>query len=105
MIIKKKVLENLKIVRQKISPKAESIITLNQKHTNQVVYFRDNQSVKNKLTGDAIVSKVKNVGIGILTADCAPIIFYDPNKKIIGCAHSGWKGALNGIIENTVKKI
>ena len=60
--------------------------------------------VKNKLTGDAIVSEVKNIGISILTADCAPILFYDPNKKIIGCAHSGWKGALNGIIKNTVKK-
>ena len=51
-----------------------------------------------------MVSKTKNIGIGILTADCAPILFYDPNKKIIGCAHSGWKGALNGIIENTIKK-
>jgi len=101
---KERVLKNLEIVSQKISPSTESIITLNQKHTNQVVYFKDKQSVKNKLTGDAIVSKVKNVGIGILTADCAPIIFYDPVRKIVGCAHSGWKGALNGIIENTVKK-
>ena len=42
--------------------------------------------------------------LGILTADCAPILFYDFNKKIIGCAHSGWRGALNGIIENTVEK-
>ena len=57
-----------------------------------------------KLTGDAIVSKVKNVGISILTADCASIFFYDPKNKIIGCAHAGWKGALNGIIKNTVKK-
>ena len=36
----------------------------------------------------------KNLSIGVLTADCVPILFYDPNKKIIGCAHSGWKGAL-----------
>ena len=56
------------------------------------------------MIGDAIVSKAKNVGISILTADCAPVLFYDPNKKIIGCAHAGWKGALNGIIQNTVKK-
>ena len=50
------------------------------------------------------MSKVKNIGIGILTADCASIFFYDPKNKIVGCAHAGWKGALNGIIENTVKK-
>ena len=61
-------------------------------------------SVKNKLDGDAIVTKCKNIGIGILTADCAPILLYDPRKKIIGCIHSGWKGALNGVIKNTIKK-
>ena len=43
---------------------------------------------------------IKKVGIGILAADCAPILLYDPQKKIIGCIHSGWKGALNEIIEN-----
>ena len=53
---------------------------------------------------DAIVTKIKNVGIGILTADCASILLYDPNKKIIGCIHSGWKGVLSGIIKNTIKK-
>ena len=67
-------------------------------------FFRRPSDVKNKLHGDAIISRVKNVAIGILAADCAPIFFYDPNKKIIGCAHSGWKGALNGIIKNTILK-
>ena len=47
---------------------------------------------------------MKNVGISTLTADCASIFFYDPKNKIIGCSHAGWKGALNGIIKNTVKK-
>ena len=98
------VLKNLELVSKKIGCKKESLITLNQKHSDQVIYFKNERSVKNKLTGDAIVSEVKNIGISILTADCAPVLFYDPNKKIIGCAHSGWKGALNGIIKNTVKK-
>ena len=101
---KENVLKNLEFVSKKINCDKKSLITLNQKHTNQVIYFENEKSVKNKLTGDAIVSQVKNVGIGILTADCAPILFYDPQKKIIGCVHSGWKGALNGIIKNTVKK-
>jgi len=101
---KKNVLKNLELVSNKINCNKESLITLNQKHTNQVIHFKNGRSVKNKLTGDAIVSEVKNIGIGILTADCAPILFYDPKKKIIGCAHSGWKGALNGIIKNTIKK-
>ena len=98
------ILKNLELVSKKIGCKKESLITLNQKHGDQVIYFKNGSSVKNKLTGDAMVSEVKNIGISILTADCAPVLFYDPNKKIIGCAHSGWKGALNGIIKNTVKK-
>ena len=101
---KENVLKNLDWVAKKITCRKEYLITLNQKHTNQVIHFDSGKSVKNKLTGDAIVSEVKNIGIGILTADCAPIFFYDRKKKIIGCAHAGWKGVLKGVIKNTVKK-
>ena len=101
---KENILKNLELVSKKIGCKKESLITLNQMHSNRVIHFNNKTSVKNKLNGDSIVSGVRNVGISILTADCASILFYDPNKKIIGCAHVGWKGALNGIIKNTVKK-
>ena len=101
---KENVLKNLESVSQQIGCKNELLITLNQKHTNQALVFNSYADVKNKLTGDAIVSKLKNVGIGILTADCASIFFYDPKNKIIGCSHAGWRGALNGIIKNTVGK-
>ena len=101
---KENVSKNLELVAKTITCSKESLITLNQQHTNQVVHFDSDKSVKNKLVGDAIVSEVKNIGIGILTADCAPILFYDYKKKIIGCAHAGWKGALSGIIKNAVKK-
>jgi len=101
---KENVLKNLNLVSQKIGCKSELLITLNQTHSNKVVYFENESSIKNKLPGDAIVTKIKNVGIGILTADCAPILLYDPQKKIIGCIHSGWRGALNGVIKNTITK-
>jgi len=101
---RKNVLKNLDFVSKKIGCKDEVLITLNQIHSNRVVYFKNESSIKNKLPGDAIVTKVKNVAISILTADCAPILLYDHSKKIIGCIHTGWKGALNGVIRNTVKK-
>ena len=99
---KKNVFKNIYIVSKKINSKKKTTITLNQIHSNKVIYFENEESIKNKLSGDAIVTKIKNIGIGILTADCAPILFYDFKKKIIGCAHVGWKGALSGIIENTI---
>ena len=80
--IKHNIIKNLEFVSNKIGCKQESLITLNQEHTDQVVLFKNKNDVKNKLTGDAMVTTVKNVGIGILTADCAPILFYDPNKNI-----------------------
>ena len=89
---------------KKIGCEKESLITLNQKHSNEVICFNSNDDVKNKLIGDAVVSKIKNIGISVLTADCAPIFFYDPKNKIIGCSHAGWKGAMNGIIKNTIEK-
>ena len=101
---KKNVLRNLEFVSEKMECKKEFLVTLNQQHSNKVIHFENELEVKNKLQGDAIITKLKNVGISILTADCAPILFYDPKNKIIACVHSGWKGALNGIIENTVKK-
>mgnify|MGYP001239893724 FL=1 len=78
---KENVLKNLELVSNKINCKNDSLITLNQKHTDLVIHFKNEISVKNKLTADAIVSEVKNIGISILTADCAPILFYDQKKK------------------------
>tara|TARA_B100000315_G_scaffold42363_1_gene37254 strand:- start:236 stop:997 length:762 start_codon:yes stop_codon:yes gene_type:complete len=98
------VLKNLNLVCKKIGYQDKVLITLNQIHSNKVIYFENESSIRNKLPGDAIVTKIKNVAIGILTADCAPILLYDHSKKIIGCIHSGWKGALNGVIKNTIKK-
>ena len=101
---KEKIIKNLDFVSKKIGCKKESLISLNQKHTNKVIYFNSDSDVKDKITGDAIISKVKNVGISVLTADCASVLFYDPINKIIACAHAGWRGAFNGIIKNTVEK-
>jgi len=101
---KENILKNLQFVSQKIGCEKEFLITLNQSHSNKVLYFENKNDIKNKLPGDAAVTKIKNIAIGILTADCAPILLYDPKKKIIGCVHSGWKGALNGVIKNVVKK-
>ena len=101
---KDKVLKNLEYISSKIGCDKEMLITLNQKHSNEVIFFENSSEIKNKISGDAIVTKIKKIGISILTADCAPILLYDPQKKIIGCIHSGWKGAFNGVIKNTINK-
>jgi YfiH family protein len=51
---------------------------------------------------DAIVTRAEKLAIGVTAADCGPILFVDPNARVVGAAHAGWKGALTGILESTV---
>ena len=84
------VTKNLKIVSKKIGVK-KKIILLNQIHSNKI-YFMKKMS-KKRLIGDGLITNTKNLAIGILTADCVPILLFDPKKNIIGALHAGWKGA------------
>tara|TARA_B110001454_G_C12693902_1_gene423452 strand:- start:541 stop:1302 length:762 start_codon:yes stop_codon:yes gene_type:complete len=102
---KKYILKNIQYVSKKLGCKKKSLISLKQIHSSRVIYFKNSNNVKNKLRGDAIVTQLKNIAISILAADCVPVLLYEPKKKIIACIHSGWKGALNGIIKNTITKI
>ena len=52
---------------------------------------------------DAIVTRTEGIAIGVTAADCGPILLADPNARVIGAVHAGWKGALTGIVESTVE--
>lgn len=54
---------------------------------------------------DAVVSATRGVVCGALAADCAPILFADPDARVVAAAHAGWKGALTGIVESTVRRM
>jgi hypothetical protein len=56
-----------------------------------------------RLEGDGMVTATPGLGLGILTADCAPVLFADPKAGVIGAAHAGWKGALGGVLEATLE--
>ena len=51
---------------------------------------------------DAMVTRRPGLALGIITADCAPVLFADPDEGIVGAAHAGWRGAVGGIIEATI---
>ncbi len=68
---------------------------LNQLHSSKIFFI--NELSKKKLLGDGLATNTRGIAIGILTADCAPILFFDNKKKIIGAVHSGWRGAYKNI--------
>lgn len=53
--------------------------------------------------GDGLVTTVPGIALGIWTADCGPVLFYDPKAGLIGACHAGWKGAKEGIIQETIQ--
>jgi len=101
---KKNILSNLRIVCKKIKTTPKRLVLLNQIHSNKFYCIKKNYKFnKKKLKGDALITDVKNIAIGILTADCVPILIYDKNRKIISAIHAGWKGAYKGITNKVVK--
>jgi YfiH family protein len=58
-----------------------------------------------RVKADAMVTSEAGIIIGILTADCVPVLLADPEARIIAAVHAGWKGALSGILENTVAEM
>ena len=82
--------------------KLEKLIGLNQIHSDKVLVVNSEDDKINDINADGLVTKLKGVGLSVLGADCAPILFYDKFSKIIGACHAGWRGVIKGIIESTI---
>jgi len=101
---KKNVLSNLKIVCKKINCSSKNLILLNQIHSNKFYFINKNYKFKKKkLNGDALITNVKKIALGVIVADCVPVLIYDKNLKIISAIHAGWKGVYKEIIKKVVK--
>lgn len=90
--------ENRHRVAQALGREAE-LVTLSQIHSNTVHTMPVWEA---RPAGDAMVTATPGLALGILTADCAPVLFADTKARVIGAAHAGWKGALSGVLEATV---
>jgi polyphenol oxidase len=99
---KKNVINNLKIVCKKIGVRYKKLVLLNQIHSNKFYFIKKNHNFSKRIKADSLITNVKNIAIGVLTADCVPILIYDKNKNFISAIHAGWKGAYKGVINNTI---
>jgi polyphenol oxidase len=92
---------NRRCAAEAILPGA-SLATLYQVHSAEVVTVTKAFADGDRPHADAMVSKTRGLLLGILTADCAPVLFADVKAGVIGAAHAGWKGALGGVTDATV---
>ena len=78
----------------------DALLTAYQVHSPDVLVVDAPFAERPKV--DALVTRTQGLMLGILTADCAPVLVADAEAGVIGAAHAGWKGALGGVLENTV---
>jgi hypothetical protein len=84
---------------------AGDLVTLYQIHSAEAVAALSPWTRETAPRADGMATNVRGLALGILTADCAPVLFADPAAGVIGAAHAGWKGALGGVIEATVERM
>ncbi|MEC7965151.1 MAG: peptidoglycan editing factor PgeF [Pseudomonadota bacterium] len=76
------------------------LVTLHQVHSAEVAVV--DAPLTDRPKADAIVTKTPGLALGILTADCQPVLFADHTAGVIGAAHAGWRGAVAGVLDNTI---
>jgi YfiH family protein len=97
-----RVAENRRRMARQMGVALEHLLTAFQVHSADVAVASSPWDTASRPRADAIVTRTEGLAIGITAADCGPILFADPNARVIGAAHAGWKGALTGIVESTV---
>jgi polyphenol oxidase len=94
--------ENRRRMAEQMSVTPEHFLSVHQTHSPDVVVATGPWQGASRPLADAIVTRTEGLSIGITAADCGPILLTDPNARVIGAVHAGWKGALTGVVESTV---
>jgi hypothetical protein len=97
-----KVAENRARVAASLGIPAHSLLGLKQVHGIEVITVGTPWAPGDGPAADALVTDIPGIGLGVITADCAPVLFCDADAGVIGAAHAGWRGAAAGILEATV---
>jgi YfiH family protein len=94
--------ENRRLAVEAVAPGAK-LVTVHQVHSPTAIAVTAPYPDDARPHADALVTDRPGLALGILTADCTPILFTDAGAGVIGAAHAGWKGAFGGVIEATVE--
>ncbi len=94
--------ENRTRMAEAVGVAPDHLMSLYQVHSAEVVTVEAPVRMEDRPKADGMVTRVPGLALGIATADCGPILFADPQNRVVGAAHAGWKGALTGVIGATV---
>ena len=85
-----------------LGARPDTLVTCHQIHGTAAITVAAPWQSSAAPKADAMVTRNPGIALGILTADCAPVLFADPDAGVIGAAHAGWRGALDGVLEATL---
>jgi YfiH family protein len=94
--------ENRRIAADKLGFSADRLVTLYQVHSPDIITVTEPWAATDAPKADGMVTKIPKIILGVLAADCAPLIFVDPIAGVIGACHAGWRGAIGGVAEATL---
>jgi len=97
-----RVLENRRRVAQHLGAAGTHLLTCHQTHSAEAHVVTQPWASGSSPKADALVTATPGIAVAALAADCAPVLFADAGARVIGAAHAGWRGALDGILEATV---
>jgi hypothetical protein len=103
--IKNNVINNRKFVCKYHKLGIKNLKTVKQIHSNKIKIIKNIEEITSNYEADAIITRIPNIILGILTADCAPVLVFDAKKSLIAAIHIGWKGAINNILSKTIENI
>ncbi len=81
----------------------KDLVVFRQVHSTTVITLTERHNPAVAIEADAMVTNRGDIILGVLTADCSPVLLADPEAGIVGAAHAGWKGAVGGIVPKTVR--
>lgn len=98
-----RVQENRNRVCRALGASGSRLATLRQVHSAKVVIVDSASDLTDRAEADALVSSTPGIVLGVLAADCAPVLLCDPRAGVVGAAHAGWRGAVSGVTDTTVE--
>jgi len=99
------VADNRQRIARHLGATTSDVVTLYQVHSATALPVSGPVAAEDRPKADAVVTATPGLAIGILTADCAPVLFADPDARVVGAAHSGWRGAVGGVLAATVAEM
>ncbi|HEY3636633.1 MAG TPA: peptidoglycan editing factor PgeF [Rhizomicrobium sp.] len=99
------VIENRRRVLLALTKQDCRLVTPYQIHSAEAVIVREPWEIGAAPKADALATDISGLALGIVTADCAPVLLADAQAHVIGAAHAGWKGALAGVIEQAIARM